>query len=78
MSFDEIALKNEIKESMMKRRDRKKVEIRVIVEKLRGLLDEEEEEEEERDSHAPISMKLPPAKAIEKRPIVFVLMIYDL
>lgn len=77
MSFDEIALKNEIKESMMKRRDRKKVEIRVIVEKLRGLLDEEEEEEE-RDSHAPISMKLPPAKAIEKRPIVFVLMIYDL
>ena len=57
----------------MNKREREKVEIKVITEKCWGFFidDEDEDEDEEiRDSHAPISMKLPPAKDIEKSPIV--------
>lgn len=68
VSWEDVALKKERKELRMKRREREAAEIRVVVEKWGGLSGGGEAEE--RDSQAPMSMKLPPAKAIENNPIV--------
>lgn len=71
MSLELIASKREKRASKMKSRERRSVEIRVTVEKRCALEGEEGEGDEERDSQAPIRMKLPPAKARLKSPIVF-------